>query len=193
MEEGIRFERMVGRPTSVFKTDGLNHSPNPPKYGRRESNPQIADFKSDASAVPPLPHKYPDRDSNPDKVNQNHLCYRYTIGVKKVGPRTLAISCSPLGLGLITPRYVKESVPSFISGLYRFRLIRTHSGHPRDLGLTSKPVVLLARLCVLTASSRKPVQPLHTVRFIDFALCTLHAYLWTRTRFRGNEPHGLVI
>lgn len=109
MEEGIRFERMVGRPTAVFKTAGLNHSPNPPnadslgvepspedletsvlpkhlepiKYGRRESNPQRADFKSDASAVPPLPHKYPDRDSNPDKVNQNHLCYRYTIGVKR--------------------------------------------------------------------------------------------------------------
>ena len=83
MEEGIRFERMVGRPTAVFKTAGLNHSPNPPnadslgvepspedletsvlpkhlepiKYGRRESNPQIADFKSDASAVPPLPPK----------------------------------------------------------------------------------------------------------------------------------------
>lgn len=82
MEEGIRFERMVGRPTAVFKTAGLSHSPNPPKYGRRESNPQRADFKSDASAVPPLPQKYPDRDSNPDKVNQNHLCYRYTIGVK---------------------------------------------------------------------------------------------------------------
>lgn len=57
MEEGIRFERMVGRPTAVFKTAGLNHSPNPPKYGRRESNPQRADFKSDASAVPPLPPK----------------------------------------------------------------------------------------------------------------------------------------
>lgn len=102
MEEGIRFERMVGRPTSVFKTDGLNHSPNPPKYGRRESNPQIADFKSDASAVPPLPHKYPDRDSNPDKVNQNHLCYRYTIGVKEGNDTTLTlpVACEPLCMHL---------------------------------------------------------------------------------------------
>lgn len=123
MEEGIRFERMVGRPTAVFKTAGLNHSPNPPKYGRRESNPQRADFKSDASAVPPLPPKalgggiepptyaltvrrsttelpqkrYPDRDSNPDKVNQNHLCYRYTIGVKGGNDTTLTlpVACEP--------------------------------------------------------------------------------------------------
>lgn len=83
MEEGIRFERMTGLAVEHFKCSCLSLSHNPPKYGRRESNPQRADFKSDASAVPPLPHKYPDRDSNPDKVNQNHLCYRYTIGVKK--------------------------------------------------------------------------------------------------------------
>lgn len=31
-EEGVRFERTVGRPTAVFKTAGLSHSPNPPKY-----------------------------------------------------------------------------------------------------------------------------------------------------------------
>lgn len=51
----------------------------------------------------------------------------------------------------------------------------------------------LLSLCVPTASSRKPVQPLHTVRFMDYALYTRHVYLWTRTRFQGYKPNGLVV
>ena len=42
---------------------------------------------------------------NPDKENQNLLCYRYTTALKLDGPRAIAVSYIPLGLGLITPHY----------------------------------------------------------------------------------------
>lgn len=47
--------------------------------GNKKALREIAALKSYASASHPdfwLSH----RDSNPDKVNQNHLCYRYTMG-----------------------------------------------------------------------------------------------------------------
>jgi len=88
--------------------------------------------------------------------------------VKKGRPSDVAVSYSPLGLGLITPRYIKESVPSFISGLYVFRLVRAAIGATQGLLRKISFLSLSCKsLCVHTASSRKPVQPLHTGRIND--------------------------
>ena len=119
---------------------------------------------------------------NPDKENQNLLCYRYTTALKLDGPRAIAVSYIPLGLGLITPHYKHWEGGS-----------RTHA---RGFGDLCATVTLLPKLVEtkgiepLLGGCKPPVLPLSlspqskvdrgrtcNIQFGKLTLCQLSYYL----------------